>query len=64
MSRTYKYPRESLEDPVVRTEFEANLRIEKRLERQKQRKKRKIKTARSFMKYISFRDRARTRGGL
>ena len=30
MSRTYKYPRESLDDVRVRNEAEANLRIRKR----------------------------------
>ena len=61
MSRTYKYPREALEDSITRDEFEANLRITERLERQKKRKKARIKIARSFKKFISFRDKQRTR---
>ena len=61
MSRTYKYPRESLEDPITRDEFDTNLRIKKRLEKQKHLKKRKIKANRSFKKMISFRDRQRAR---
>ena len=44
MSRTYKYPRESLDDIRVRNEAEANLRIRKRLEKQKQLRKKKIPT--------------------
>ena len=62
MSRTYKYPRESLEDIRVRNETEVNLRIRKRLERQKQARKKKIKKALSSKKFISFRDKQRARG--
>lgn len=61
MSHTYKYPRESLEHSITRNEYEANLRIRKKLERQKQQKKKKIKDRRSFKKFISFRDKQRAR---
>lgn len=61
MSRTYKYPREALEDSITRDEFEANLRIKKRLEKQKNRKKMKAKIDRSFRKLISFRDKQRAK---
>lgn len=60
MSRTYKYPRESLDDIRVRNETEANLRIRKRLERQKQLRKKKNKKA-SLKEFISFRDKQRAR---
>ena len=61
MSRTYKYPRESLEDTIIRIEFDAKLRIEERLKRQKHRKKQRAKIARSFRKFISYRDKQRAR---
>ena len=62
MSRTYKYPRESLNDKRIRNETEANLKNRKKLERQKQAKKKKIKKALSLKKFISFRDKQRARG--
>ena len=61
MSRTYRYPRESLEDSIVRDEFDADLRIREKIDKQKHRKKRLKKAARSFIKMISFRDRQRAR---
>ena len=62
MSRTYKYPRESLEDVTARSEFEADLRIQKRLEGKKHLRKKRIKASRSFIKnIISFRDKCRAR---
>lgn len=61
MSRTYKYPRESLDDSITRKEKDAHLRIQRKLEWQKQYKKRKVKANRAFKKYISFRDRSRSR---
>ena len=67
MSRTYKYPRESLEDTSSRDESDASLRIRKRLEKQKQQRqpqrKKKIKSERLFKDLISYRDsqRAKTR---
>ena len=61
MSRTYKYPRESLEETIIRNEFDVRLRIEERLKQQKNRKKKRIKIARSFRKFISYRDKQRAR---
>lgn len=61
MSRTYKYPRKSLEDLAIRNEPLADLRIKKKLERQKKQKRKKIKLTRSFKKMISFRDKQRAR---
>ena len=61
MSRTYRYPRESLEDSTVRDEFDTDLRIREKIDKQKHRKKRLKKATRSFIKMISFRDRQRAR---
>lgn len=62
MSRTYKYPRESLDEPMTRDEPNANLRIQKKLERKKQQDKQRVKTARSFKEFIRFRDRHLAKG--
>ena len=63
MSRTYKYPRESLEDTATRKEFGARERIQKKLERRKHSRKERIKASRSFIKnIISFRDKQRSKG--
>ena len=61
MSRTYKCPRTSLEDSVVRDESVASLRMQKKIEKKKRQKRRKIETERSFKKLISFRDQQRAR---
>ena len=61
MSRTYKYSIESIEDTDAVNDFAVFLRIQKRLERQKHRKKKRIQTNRSFKKFISFRDKQRSR---
>ena len=61
MSRTYKYPRESLGDSVIRNEFETDLRIKEKISRQKHLKKRRERAARSFIKMISFRDKQRAK---
>ena len=46
MSRTYKYPRNCLEDSISRNEARTELRIKKRLEIQKQKERKKVKVAR------------------
>ena len=61
MSRTYKCPRTSLDESVDRGESVANFRMQKKLEKKKQLKRRSIKTERSFKKLISFRDQQRAR---
>jgi len=61
MSRTYRYPIETIENSSAGNEFETKLRIIKRWERQKLRKKRKIKANRSFRKMMSYRDKQRAR---
>ena len=61
MSRTYKYPRTSLEDKITRKESEAELRIRKKIERQKQQKRQKTKTARLSKKTARFWDKQKSR---
>lgn len=61
MSRTYKYPRESLSDSIERAEENVTLRIKKRIEAQKHQRKKRIKKNDSFRKLISFRDKQRAR---
>ena len=60
MSRTYKYPRESLGDSFSRDGVKTELRIKKRLEIQKQKQRKKVKVARS--KRALFKGLPRTRG--
>ena len=43
MSRTYRYPRESLDEPMTRDEPVADFRIRRKLEKQKHRKKMGLK---------------------
>ena len=57
MSRTYKYARETLNHKIVRKESDASQRMKKKLELRKQQRKKKIRTNRSFKKFISFRDK-------
>ena len=61
MSRTYKYPRESLGNSITRDEPEADADIKKRLKKLKQKRKRKAKTTLLFMKLIAFRDQQRAK---
>ena len=61
MSRTYKFPRSSLENFVMREEPKSDFRIQKKLERQKQLRKKRARIA-SLKKNLRFGDRQRTRG--
>lgn len=63
MSRTYRYPRESLDDSIIRNESDVRRKIQEKLARQKQQRKKRSKAARaldrSFRKMISYRDTLR-----
>ena len=59
MSRTYKYPRESLDDDFDRKEKgDVRLRIQRKLERKRHQKKNSRKISHAFRKFvIGYRDR-------
>ena len=61
MSHTYKYPRGTLDETIVRDGFEVNARIKQKLKRQKQTKRKRKKVATALKKFISFRDKQRAR---
>ncbi|MBR6412644.1 MAG: hypothetical protein IKS41_05750 [Alphaproteobacteria bacterium] len=61
MSRTYRYPSETIEDSNAESSFEERLKIIKRFERKKFRKKIKRRANRSFMDMIRYRDRERSK---
>ena len=61
MSRTYKYPRESLGDSIERNESDIQQRIKKRIERRRLQRAKKSRKLHSFKKFIQFRDRQRAR---
>lgn len=60
MSRTYKYPRESLDTSFQKDGPKAELRIREKLNRQKLQQRKKVKIAR-LKRLITFRRSSRAR---